>query len=118
MCEHLLEFLVSQSLSIILILSPCTSHLFLPPSPSMLLLSRAAWRPRVWFAVVGPAIPPLPYFLKMLPFLTSCRDSRAKRQRILSWSEENPLGLLAASVLACPHLLANLVDGAQVRVVN
>lgn len=32
MCENLQEFLVSQSLSIILLLSLCISHYFLPPS--------------------------------------------------------------------------------------
>lgn len=83
---------------------------------SLLLLACAARRPRVWFPIVGPAVSPLPYLLKMLPLLVSRgADDGALRRSFPPW--EIPFHLLAGT-LACPNLLTYLVHGAQVRVVH
>ena len=116
-CEHLQEFLVSQSLSINL--SFLYQSFFSPSmSFSTLLHPCAARCPRVRFPVVGPTVSPLPYLLKMLPLLVSWADSRAQRRGVLPWSRERLIPLVTAGVLSCPNLLANLVDSAQVRVVH
>lgn len=119
MCEHLQEFLVSQS--IILLLSFSYQSFFSPSmSFSTSLLSCAARRPRVWFPVVGPAVSPLPYLLKMLPLLVRRTDGGAQRRDVLPRSRKGlvPLFSAAAGILSRPNLLTNLVDGAQVGVVH
>lgn len=118
MCEHLQEFMVSQSLSTILLL--CSLYQFFSPSISFsgLLLPCAAWRPRVRFPVVGPAVSPLPYLLKMLPLLVSWADGGAQRWDVLPRSRKALICLVDAGVLPRPNLLTNLVDSAQVRVVH
>lgn len=117
-CEHLQEFLVSVSFYH----SPPFSlyQSFFSPSISFstLLLPCTAWRPRVRFPVVGPAVSPLPYLLKMLPLLVRRADSRAQRCDVLPHSRKALIHLVAASILACPNLLTNLVNGAQVGVVH
>lgn len=83
-------------------------HLFF----STLLLPCAAGSPRVWFPVVGPTVSPLPYLLKMLPFLVSRVNSRTQRRTLLPWSRKALIQLVTTCVLACPNLLTNLVNGA------
>lgn len=55
---------------------------------SMKLLPRAARRPRVRFPIVGSAVSPLPYLLKVLPLLVRGADSGAQRWDFLDGSRE------------------------------
>lgn len=89
-----------------------------PSSPTYLLLPCTARRSRVRFAVVGPAISPLPYLLEMFPLLVSWADSRAQRRDVLPWSSKTLIHWVNACILTSPNLLTNLVDCAQVRVVH
>lgn len=128
--QHLRQSLMSFSLFLsffMLLFSP-----FLPLSLSLslyqslfsslhlllhLLLPRAAWCSRVWFPVVGSAVPPLANVLKVFPLLISGPDDRPQRRNLFPWRREALIRLVAGT-LACPNLLADLIDGAQVRVIH
>lgn len=109
--------LFSQSRSIIL-LNFFLYQSFFSPSTYVLLQPCAARSPGVRFPVVGPAVSPLPNLLKMLPLLVSWADSWAQRWDFLPRSRKGFIRLVSSGILSCPHLLTNLVDGAQVRVVH
>lgn len=96
----------------------CISHSFHPVSFSALLFPSTARRPRIRLPIVGPAVSPLPYLLKMLPLLVSWADSRDQRRGSLPQSSNCLIPLVTAGILSCPNLLTNLVNSAQVRVIH
>lgn len=113
--EHLWEFVIPQSLSSVLLVPVILLllQLFL-----YLLLPCTARCPRIWFPIVGPAVSPLSYFLKMLPLLVSWAVWRAKGWDVLHRSRKALINLVNASILPRPNLLTNLVDRVQVRVIH
>ncbi|TNN61828.1 hypothetical protein EYF80_027945 [Liparis tanakae] len=87
--------------------------LFILHAFSVLLFPCTARRPRIRLSIVGPAVSPLPYLLKMLPLLVSWADSRAQRRGLLPQSSNCLIPLVTAGILSCPNLLTNLVNSAQ-----
>lgn len=79
-----------------------------------LLLSRTPRRSRCRFSVMCSAVPPLPHLLQMLPLFVG------GVQRIGRWRLVGCIchGFVWLAVLAWPDLLADLVNGAQVGVID